>query len=629
MSTLELLWAVIAGMVGLGVGWWSYRDLPIRLTAFQRGSLLALRALVVAGLLWLLVDPVLRLTRPISEKPLLLLLADDSKSLFWDTALTPPLYQERLNTLIKALEDAGYAIEARRFDIAIHPWDSFLGKGEGTALYQALTEMREAFPGAEGAILVSDGLDNSSERIAGTLGLPLWTVGAGPQTPTADAAIKEAILPPWWEAGRGHEVEIRFTRAGPSGILIVQTPSGSRSWPLPPNTSVFRVPLSFAEAGEVPVTFRLEVPGDPNPANNTYTTVISVRPATPRIAIWAGEITPDIAFLRRSLERIGPVTLLLAKKPAGFTTTPDTLSWREYAIHVLYNFPLRGEDTAYVRRILESEGVPWVVWGPSVSEALVRPYLLRLGWQSLGPLRGYSLSREAMLLLRTEHLNPSAEKIVGPVGPWAYRYVQGNQAAVGFLGEGWWQLRFVPAWVNSWDSLVSELAVWSLLFYRASGQLLPQRARYQAGETVVWTGQPPLSARLLIKRPSGRVDTLVPAPGLSYHPRESGLHTYQLRQDQKTLQEGAFWVEAISPEMQRLGIDTLTLRLLATQNRGAFLPWDSLRILPSLIQNTIPPQTLVHLHTEILPFHEWWPWLLMLLGLLSFEWLLRRYWGLY
>ncbi len=629
MSTPDLVWAVVAVIAGLGAGWWSYWRLPLRLTAFQRGFLLSLRGLVIAGLLWLLADPVLRLTRPISEKPLLLLLADDSKSLFWGASITPQFYQERLNELVKALERAGYAVEARRFDTEIHPWDTFSGKGEGTALYQALIEMREAFPEAEGAILISDGIDNGSNRIVSALGLPLWTVGAGPQTPITDAAIEKVILPPWWEAGRGHEVEARFSMAGPSGTLVVQTPSGSRSWPLPPDISAFRIPLSFAEAGYVPVTFRLEVPGDPNPANNTYTTVISVRPATPRIAIWAGEITPDIAFLRRSLERIGRVTLLLAKKPVGLTITPDTLSWREYAIHVLYNFPLRGEDTAYVRQILDSDGVPWVIWGPSVSEAFVRPYLSRLGWQSLGPLRGYPLSKEATLLLRTEYLSPSVEKIAGPVGPWAYRHVRGNRAAAGLLGEGWWQLRSMPAWVASWDSLVSELTAWSLLFYRASAYLLPQRTRYQSGEAVVWTGQAPPSARLSVKRPSGRVDTLAPASGVSYRPPESGLYTYQLWQDRQKLHEGAFWVEAISPEMQRLGIDTLALRLLATQNRGAFLPWDSLGALPLLIQNAIPPQTLVHLHTEILPFHEWWPWLLMLLGLLSFEWLLRRYWGLY
>ncbi len=629
MSTLELVWAVIAGIVGLGVGWWSYWRLPLRLSRVQKGILMALRALAMAGLLWLLVDPVLRLTKPISEKPLLLLLADDSKSLFWGASITPQAYQERLNTLVKALEDAGYAVEARRFDTRIQPWDTFSGKGEGTALYQVLAEMREAFPEAEGAILISDGIDNTSEKVGSALGLPLWTVGVGPETPASDAAIKEVILPPWWEAGRKQEIEVRFSNLYRPATLVVQTPAGIRSWPLTPTMPAFRVPLSFSEAGYVPVTFRLEAPNDPNSANNTYTTVVAVRPATPRIAIWAGEITPDIAFLRRSLERIGSVTLLLAKKPTGFTATPDTLSWKDYAIHVLYNFPLRSEDTGYVRRILESGGVPWVVWGPSVSEALVRPYLNQLGWQSLSPMRGYALSQEATLLLRTEYLSPGAEKIAGPVGTWAYRFVQGNSAATGLLGEGWWQLRTMPIWVSTWDSLISELSAWSLLFYRASAYLLPQRTRYRAGETVLWTGQAPASARLLIKRPSGRVDTLIAASGVSYQPSEAGLHTYTLYQDQQKLQEGAFWVEALSPEMQRLGIDTLTLRLLAAQNRGAFLPWDSLNALPARIQSTIPPQNLVHLRTDILPFHEWWPWLLLLLGLLSLEWLLRRYWGLY
>jgi len=625
MTTLEILWAIGSGLIGLVVGWWSYNRLPIRHTPMQRWILTALRSIVVAGLLWLLVEPVLRLTRPTAQKPLLLLLADDSKSIFWGEAISPEAYRARLDSLVKALEEVGFTVEARRFDRTIHPWGVFSGKGEGTALYDALLDMREAFPQAEGAILISDGIDNSSKRMVGEVGLPLWAVGVGPKAPPADAAITEVVLPPWCEVGRKHDIEVRFSQLNQAGLLTVQVLGSVRSWPVPAQSKAFRVPLTFSEPGPVPVTLRLDVPGDPNPANNTYTPVIAVRAATPRIAIWAGEITPDIAFLRHSLERIGPVTLLLAKKPTGFTASPDTLSWGAYAIHVLYNFPLRVEDTVYVGRILRAGGVPWVVWGASVSEGLVRPYFPRLGWQGLGPLRSVPLGKEAMLLVRTEQLSPAAEKLSGPMGPWAYRFVQGNEAAVGLLGEGWWQLRTLPTWIAAWDSLIGELASWSLRFYRAPALLLPQRSRYTLGETVLWSGQAPSEARLLIRRPSGGLDTFVAAAGLSYKPPEAGLYTYTLRQGQTNLHEGAFWVEATSLEMQRLGIDTLTLRFLSS----AYLPWDSLLALPTHIQRTIPPQTLVHLHTDILPIHEWWPWLALLLGLLSLEWLLRRYWGLY
>jgi len=622
---LETLWAIGSGLIGLAVGWWSYGRLPIRLSAGQRWVLTALRSLVVAGLLWLVAEPILRLTKSTSQKPLLLLLADDSKSIFWGEAISPKVYQARLDSLVKVIEEMGFSVEARRFDRTIHAWGTFSGKGEGTALYDALIQMREAFPQAEGAILVSDGIDNSSKRVVRELGMPLWIVGVGPKAPSADAAITEVILPPWCEAGRRHDIEVRFFGLNQTGLLTVQALGTARSWPLPAQSKAFRVPLTFPEPGPVPVTFRLEVPNDPNPANNTYTTIVAVRPATPRIAIWAGEITPDIAFLRRSLERIGPVTLLLAKKPTGFTVSLDTLNWGAYAIHVLYNFPLRVEDTAYVGRILNSDAVAWVVWGAPVSEGLVRPYLPRLGWQSLGPLRSVPLGKDAMLLVRTEQLSPAVEKLSGPVGPWAYRFVQGHHAAVGLLGEGWWQLRTLPPWVAAWDSLIGELASWSLLFYRAPARLLPQRSRYVLGETIFWDGRVPVESRLLIRRPSGGIDTLAAASGLSYRPSEAGLYTYTLQQGQTKLHEGAFWVEATDLEMQRLGIDTLTLRFLSS----AYLPWDSLFVLPSLIQQAIPPQTLVHLHTDILPIHEWWPWLALLLGLLSTEWLLRRYWGLY
>ncbi len=129
MTTLEILWAIGSGLIGLVVGWWSYNRLPIRHTPMQRWILTALRSIVVAGLLWLLVEPVLRLTRPTAQKPLLLLLADDSKSIFWGEAISPEAYQARLDSLVKALEEVGFTVEARRFDRTIHPWGAFSGKG--------------------------------------------------------------------------------------------------------------------------------------------------------------------------------------------------------------------------------------------------------------------------------------------------------------------------------------------------------------------------------------------------------------------------------------------------------------------------------------------------------------------
>ncbi len=628
MSGWDLGSALVALLVGFGVGFWSYRRLPVRLSGLVRGALITLRSLVVASLLWLLAEPLLRLVRANPEKATIVLIADDTQSLFFGGQVSPLDYGARIEAIAARLEAAGYAVEKRLLDRQLRPWGPPSGAGSGTALYQGLIEARQTFPQAEAIVLFSDGMDNASLEAAPRLGVPVWTVGVGPSVPM-DAAIEGVVIPSWWEARRAYEVGIRLVRLTGPATLVIQTPTEQRSWPVNAGTRILQVSLSFPEAGFFPITFRLEMPNDPNPSNNFHTEVVSVRPSTPRIALWAGEITPDIGYLRRTLERIGPVTPLLPKKPSGFTTSPDTLTWKAYAIHVLYNFPARPEDTLYLRRILDAPGVPWTVWGSTVLVSLTQPYLRRLGWESLGPLRSQSLGGEATLLLRTEFLAPTAEKLSGPWGPWAYRFVLGNKAAAGLLGEGWWHLRSTIREMALLDSLVAELGAWSLLFYQTPSLILPRRSRYALSEAVEWTGEAPTATQLLIRRPKGKVDTLrLPAPP-SYKPSEAGLHTYTLVQGSEALFTGAFWVEAASPELTRLGIDTLTLRYIAAQNRGQYLPWDSLEALPAPIMATIPSQTLVHLHSTVIPLHEWWPWLALLLGLLCTEWLLRRYWGLY
>lgn len=629
MTEWQWLLGLLALALGGLLGFWAYRRLPVRLALGWRFFLGALRALAFAALLWLLAQPFYRQRETILQKPKVLILADASASLFWGKAILPQTYRQKLDHLVRELEEKGFSVEKLFFDTQLRPWRASLGTEEGTALHRAILEAHQNFPQTEVILLFSDGRNTHGPPTLPPIQRPLWTVGVGPNPIDYDAAIRSISMPAWVEAGQPFEVQLHLENLQTGASLVTQFAGRTRTWPVPAKAKTYRVPLSLPESGFHPITFRLEVPSDPNPTNNAYTQVIPIRPTRPHILIWAGEVTPDIAFLRRSLERIGPTALILAKKPSGFIANPDTLSSNRYAIHVLYNFPLRPEDTAYVRRVLAGPGLAWTVWGASVSEALVKPFLTQLGWRHLEPLYGTALSGEARLLLRRGELMQQAEALEGPTGTlWAYKYTLGNRAAAGLLGEGWWQLRLMPALQASFDSLLLELAHWSLLYFQSSAFIQPKRNPVSISEPIEWTGQYPPQAILQICRPNGTCDTLL-APFGAWQPSTAGLHKYTLLVDGQPVYQGAFWVQAQSSEYQQLGIDTAYLRYLAERHHGLFWSWESLDSLPARLAKAFPPQTLVHLQQTTIPLSEWWPWLLLILGLLSIEWLLRRYLGLY
>ncbi len=626
-------WQWLIGFVALGLGGllglWAYGHLPVKLGRGWRFFLGTLRALAFAALFWLLAQPFYRHTQAILQRPRILFLADASASLFWGDSLTPDSYRQKLEQLADKLTERGFVVEKLLFDIQLRPWSSRLGTQEGTALHRSLLEAYQSFPQTEVIVLFSDGRNTHEPLALPPLPRPLWTVGVGPSPLTQDAAIRTAYGPSWVETGQPFEVHLQLENLRTNATLIVQYAGQTRNWPLPANATSYRLQLTLPESGFYPLNFRLETPNDPNPANNTYTAIVQVHPTRPHILLWAGELTPDIALLRRSLERVGPTTLLLAKRPSGFNANPDTLAWDRYAIHVLYNFPVRAEDTFYVRRILAGPGIVWTVWGTTVSEALIKAFQTPLGWRHLEPLYSFPLSGEARLLLRRGELAPQAELLEGPGGrPWAYRYTLGNHATAGLLGEGWWQLRLMPPLQASFDSLLFELAQWSLLYFQSRAFIQPKRSPGSIYEPIEWIGQYPAGAKLRICQPNGVCDTLS-APFGIWKPANGGLHSYALLVDNQPIYQGALWIQAQSVEFQQLGVDTTYLRYLSERHQGLFWLWAQVDSLSERLVSAFPPHTLVHLQPTTIPLSEWWPWLLLILALLSIEWLLRRYLGLY
>lgn len=629
MSLGNLLGLVAALLIGVGAAFWSYARLPVRVPRPWPYVLGTLRAAAVAALVFLLAEPLY--TRLIQREapPRLVLLADNSQSLFWGGNLTPTTYRAGLQQLITQLKKAGFEVAAYGFDRGLKPSDSLKGDGNASWLSQAIQEVLAQEENPTALLVVSDGQETGEKTAAVPTRVPIWTIAAGPLTPSQDAAIEEVLLPPWVSEGQPVQLEVHVRPSALPAILTVTWASGRERVALSPRQNSVGMRLPALPKGLHRLDLTLSASGDPNPYNNTREEVLWVRPTRPLIYLWAGEITADVAFLRRVLERIGPVQLIAARKPTGYTQAPDSIAWTESALHVLYNFPARAEDLLWARRIAQENLFFFVVVGATLeADSLFWP---AAGWQEPGLLNAYSMPRGPLLYLRQEGLHPTAQPVdIGWGRPIAYRYFRGNRFVAGLLGEGWWALRTFPDLNRQWDSLVTDLIGQGLAFQEARLSFFPERNRVLVGEMVRWQGWLPPGTTLRIAGQT--VPLQAQSDGLyeAFWQADSvGTFLYTLSQGEKTAFTGVLTVEAPSREFLRLGRDTLYLRYLAARTAGQTCTWEELPTLPARLREAFPAQRLVSSQREVIPFHEWSVWLVILLSLFSLEWLLRRYVGLY
>ncbi|MCS6789759.1 MAG: hypothetical protein NZ580_02095 [Bacteroidia bacterium] len=621
-------WGIIAGLIAVAIAVWSYARLPVRVPRGWLGTLGAMRALAVWALLWLLIEPVWNRVVSRSRRPTLLLLADNSRSVFWRGALSPTLYKEELLRLVRRLEEKGWQVRSYAWDETLRPLDSLNGQGNLSHLTLSLRKAYERESQAALAVLVSDGRE-TGERVPVPSGLPVWTVGVGPP-PLQDAAVEAVEVPAWIAEGESPTLRIKLRGNYPSGSVEIRVGEYAERLSVSSSASVLNVPLPKLNAGSYPLRVRLIVPNDPNPANNEWQELISVRRQRWIFHLWAGEITPDIAFLRRLLERMGKVYLIAARSEGGYTLSSDTLQKGIGVIPIFYNFPRRREDFPLAEKIIAENAFLIAVWGAIPMEGV---FWQQLGIQASPRLEARSLPQGVSLFIHRRPLfsAPSQAIDIGWGYPIAYRRYVGNKLLTLLPGEGWWRLREYPYLAMQWDSLMVALISEGMLLQQSKILFFPRRSRIAEGEPVYWEGFVPEGTELRVgqtvlplrRRPDGLTEAV-------WIPPRAGLYPYELRLQGNLLLSGSIWVEPLgSRELQTLGRDTLYLAYLARSTEGRYFSWESRDSLPEVLRLGQLPLTLQDITRETIPLHELGLWLALVLGLFCAEWVLRRYVGLY
>lgn len=435
----------------------------------RRRLLAGLRAFSLLLLVLLLCGPEVAWQEVEEEPARLALLLDDSRSL---TVLDADLrLVEWLEPLREALPDV--ELELFAFGDTLRALDrddlSELAGEEGiTDPERALRLLGDAMADRNwtGSLLLSDGHVTRGawpvER-ALELGRPLWTVGVGRQTALPDMALVDLRSNDPVEPGSVQPVQAQIAATGLEGLRarvvlsVDDQPRDSIDLVLGAEGTLQLAELSWQPSSEgrrrLELAARLLDGEELTLDNNRRLLQVQVLPASRRVLLLAGSVSPDLAFLRRGLEADPErIRLAFAMPDRGNSTQEQLLdAARGSDLLVLAHWPTSSTDAGLVRRLLE----------------LDKP-LLWLGGQGAEP--GHLLPALAGLAATA-----TPERVAGRVRVERVHPLLGEEEQLGQLDRIWEEMPPLRSpgtrWPGGWRSLLSETDGGPLLLLREGGEL--------------------------------------------------------------------------------------------------------------------------------------------------------------
>ncbi|MGQ9864382.1 MAG: hypothetical protein ACUVRD_07890 [Bacteroidia bacterium] len=628
-------WLLVGILVALGITWLAYRRFWVEVPIWGQWLLRALRFAGVLCLFLLLLAPMIERNIAVPQKPTLITLVDNSESI---TLRNPDLLKtlkNSLDSILKVLRAEGYAIRSYAFDRTLHPLDSLKGHGQGSAIAYCLNQatLRHAQEAVVATWLFTDGIETESfiPPIEETP-YPVIGIVLGDTTPYPDIILKEVEAPPvLYEGEKGSFRLVYELRQLPQTVAqlyqndkpiatlkLTQAGHTTFSWtPSQAGTYLLKI-IAPPAAGEIA------------PANNYLSFPVFVRKKKPRLLLWAGSLTRDIAEIRRALEPSYALSFVAAKKPQGYTVALDTLDIESFDLYLFYGFPAQAIDTLWYQKALRTQKPIIHFWTGTEYP---------LDYRSVGvtqkpqlPLREISFRSERYATWTGKVLAPTIGLSQGSViiggtseNPILYHYAPGNKRYAGFVGIQWAQTALedrLQGRTPGFEAFLPALVQWCLSATQPTFQ--PIRPFFYAGQPIRFTGTLAQSSYL-------HLDSLkIPIPcqqtdcQLTLPPMPPGKYTYKVATGMQEI-EGTFEILALSAEKANLVAQP---GYVAQLTRGQIYSLTDLAALADSLRHQNPPATYFSLQRNYFYLHELGLWLGIIVGIFSIEWFLRRYWGL-
>jgi hypothetical protein len=321
MFLFAVTWGAISGWWSLGClalgvlyAWLMYRQ-PVTLSKGFRYGLFAMRAVVVFIIALLLLAPLIKTVSYKPQKPVVLILQDNSQSvkLFSPTQILPG--REGLNAVAEKLGD-NYEVHTFNFDGTLHDGLSDTYNGRQTNISAALKQLNDRFVNQNigAVVLATDGLYNQGsdpQYEARDLKSTIYTIALGDTTPKRDLLMANVNYNKTAFLGNDFEIEIlaeAYQSKGENMRLSV-TEDGRQvtSQNIPITSDAFQklVPLKLTadKKGIRKFTFNIApIKNELSAENNSETIYVEVLDAKQKILLVYNSPHPDISVIKQGIE---------------------------------------------------------------------------------------------------------------------------------------------------------------------------------------------------------------------------------------------------------------------------------------------------------------------------------------
>ena len=380
-------WGILAtALLAVGVSLWAYGRPAAPLLPRQRLQLGMLRAIALIALVAALWQPLVAILSTQEQPPRVAVLLDNSASMrLQDASGSREMQYRRALEHLRPLLNTPRAL-LLRFDASVQPleqWhpDSLRLDGIATDFAHALrwvsTESRTH--NLRAVLIVSDGVataGGSPLPEAEATALPIIGVLVGDTTPQRDAAVENLLANERIPLGSQSQVyaSIRAEDLGGHTAQIEFWEDGQRrastTLALRPDQRLYTVRFPYKPQTEGVHRLRVRVaplPGERSVRNNEARTFVNVVRLQRRVVLFAGSPSPDLAFLRRELQRnpLLQLSTFVQKEASGsfYEGTPTASSLQQADAVLLLDFPTRSTPEPLVRALAEivSRGCP-IAW---------------------------------------------------------------------------------------------------------------------------------------------------------------------------------------------------------------------------------------------------------------------------
>ncbi|MGV8879352.1 MAG: hypothetical protein ACOH2A_10000 [Sphingobacteriaceae bacterium] len=677
-------WVIACLLLGILYGWALYRQ-PISLENKWRNLLLIFRFAAVFIISLLLLAPLVASVKKRLEKPLILIVQDNSSSidLARKKGFDPKDFVARLANLKQTLGD-DYDVREFHFNAGLREGLPANFTGKQTAISTALSALYNQFSNQNiGAlILATDGIYNygrSPLPDAEKLKTNIFAIALGDTVPKRDLLIAYVNYNKTAFLGNDFETEIFVQAYQAKGETMQLTVSeeGTKvfSQSIPVNAGNFQklIPVKLRARNKGirkytvtlnPLTQEASIP------NNTETLYVNVLDGRQKILVLYDAPHPDISAIRQSLQsnkNYEVKTSLLKDFKADELT--------DYSLVVFYQLPGTAQQSNEIfTKAAKLKIACWYIAGAQTADQLLN------GVQNMSTINGSSGKMQEVFARPSETftaftLSDSTRMKLTQLPPLMARFgIYGsgsgtvllyqkidnvdtaypllvfddnNGRRTGLLvAEGLWRWRLAEyeryANHQAFDELMSQSVQYlTAKDNRSRFRVYPTKTVFDENEQIVLSAELYNEAYELINSPEVRID-LKSKSGKTYNflfsrnnhaylldagllPPDEYTFNASTKMDSKNyVQTGQLVVKWLDLETRQTAADHQLLHTLAKSNHGRVLPPEQLDLLPALIRKNEDIRTIIYqdkTYQELIDLK----WIfLIILAFIALEWLVRK-----